>query len=110
MRLGIKGKQIAGVTAIVGLTVVALSALNVARLARVVLHESEARGELLANAILHRAREVVLPGVEPYQALRADGAEVIPPAQLFALDVGIAHERAAVDLWRRVAQDALSGT
>ena len=72
MRLGIKGKQIAGVTAIVGLTVVALSALNVARLARVVLHESEARGELLANAILHRAREVVLPGVEPYQSLRAD--------------------------------------
>lgn len=39
-----------------------------------------------------------------YEALRAHGAELrIPPAQLFALDVGIAHERAAVALWRSVA-------
>ena len=88
MRLGIKGKQIAGVTAIVGLTVVALSALNVARLARVVLHESEARGELLANAILHRAREVVLPGVEPYQALRADpGLRAILESSIYGENV-----------------------
>src|SRR5438132_5572193 len=64
MRLGIKAKQIAAVTAIVGLAVVGLSAVHVTRLARVVLRESQARGELLANAIVHRAREVVVAGAE----------------------------------------------
>ena len=72
MRLGIKGKQIAGVTAIVGIAIVALSALHVARLAEVVLHESHARGQLLANAIFHRAREVVTGSKDPYASLRTD--------------------------------------
>jgi signal transduction histidine kinase len=73
MRVGIKAKQIAAITAIVGLSVVALSAVHVARLARVVLHESQARGELLANTIFHRAREVVVAsGADPYALLRSD--------------------------------------
>ena len=73
MRLGIKAKQIAAVTAIVGLAVVALSAVHATRLARVVLHESQARGELLANTIFHRAREVVVAGTgDPYTPLRSD--------------------------------------
>lgn len=72
MRLGIKGKQIAGVTAIVGVAIVALSALHVTRLAGVVLHESDARGQLLASAIFHRARELVTGAQDPYAALRAD--------------------------------------
>ena len=73
MRLSIKAKQIAAVTTIVGIAVVMLSAVHVARLARVVLHESEARGQLLANAIFHRAREVVVTGAgDPYAALAAD--------------------------------------
>jgi signal transduction histidine kinase len=73
MRLSIKAKQIAAVTTIVGLAVVMLSAVHVARLARVVLHESEARGQLLANAIFHRAREVVVTGAgDPYAALAGD--------------------------------------
>ena len=72
MRLGIKGKQIAGVTGIVGVAVAALSGLYVTRLAEVVLHESYARGQLLSNAIFHRAREVVTGGPEPYAALRTD--------------------------------------
>jgi signal transduction histidine kinase len=72
MRLGIQAKQIAAVTAIVGLAVVALSAVHVTRLARVVLHESDARGQLLANAVLHRAREVVPGSSDPYAALRGD--------------------------------------
>src|SRR6476660_632413 len=73
MRLSIKAKQIAAVTTIVGLAVVMLSAVHVAGLAGVVLHDSEARGQLLANAIFHRAREVVVTGTgDPYTALRAD--------------------------------------
>src|SRR5205814_5592175 len=73
MRLGIKAKQIAAVTAIVGLAVVALSAVHVTRLARVVLHESQARGELLSDTIFHRAREVVITAnPDPYAALRSD--------------------------------------
>ena len=72
MRLGIKGKQIAGVTAIVGVAVVALSALYVTRLAEVVLQESYGRGRLLSNAIFHRARELVTASSEPYAALRSD--------------------------------------
>src|SRR6266480_256496 len=74
MRLGIKAKQIAAVTAIVGLAVLGLSAVHVTRLAGVVLHESQARGELLSNAIFHRAREVVLAGGADtvYAALRND--------------------------------------
>ena len=72
MRLGIKAKQIGGVTAIVGLSIVALSAINLTRLAGVVLHESHARGQLLANAIFHRAREVVTATPDAYSAMRGD--------------------------------------
>jgi signal transduction histidine kinase/regulator of extracellular matrix RemA (YlzA/DUF370 family) len=72
MRFGIRGKQIAGVTAIVGLAIVVLSALNVARIAGVVLRESQARGQLITNAIFHRAREVVTGSADPYQAMRDD--------------------------------------
>jgi len=72
MQLTIRVKQIAAVTALVGLVVVSLSALHVARLARVGLHESQARGELLANAIFHRVRQVVTESPDPYLAIRTD--------------------------------------
>jgi signal transduction histidine kinase len=72
MRLGIKAKQIASVTAIVGLAIVALSVINLTRLARVVLHESHARGQLLSNTIFHRAREIVTATPDAYTLMRAD--------------------------------------
>ncbi|MBM3819080.1 MAG: HAMP domain-containing protein [Acidimicrobiia bacterium] len=72
MRVGIKAKQIAGVTVIVGVAVVALSGLYVTRLAGVVLTEAYGRGQLLSNAIIHRAREVVPGSPEPYTALGTD--------------------------------------
>src|SRR4029453_19629763 len=72
MRLGIKAKQIAGVTAIVGLAIAALSAMHLARLARVGLLESHARGQLLANTIFHRAREVVSETPNAYEMMRTD--------------------------------------
>jgi signal transduction histidine kinase len=72
MRLGIKGKQVLGVTSLVSGVVVILSLLHLTRLARVSLDESRARAELLANSIYHRAREVVRDPTAPYQALRSD--------------------------------------
>lgn len=88
MRLGIRTKQIAGVTAIVGIAIVALSALYITRLSRVVLQESQSRGELLANAIYHRSREVVTTAREPYAALRADpGLRSILESSLYGPNV-----------------------
>src|SRR5438128_8605496 len=90
MRLGIKAKQIAAVTAIVGLAVVMLSAVYVTRLARVVLHESQARGELLSNTIFHRAREVVIAAGsnDPYVALRSDpGLRAILESSIYGENV-----------------------
>src|SRR5688572_13503154 len=103
MRLGIRGKQIIGVTVIVGLVVVALSALYVATLADMVLQESHSRGELLKNAILERARELVIANEDPYPALGEDrglrailqsswyGENVTGAAILDLDDVVIAH-------------------
>ena len=73
MHLGIKAKQVGGVSLIVGLAVVMLSLLHVTFVARVLLEESRARGELLANTIFQRAKDVVPGQAEPYAALRADG-------------------------------------
>jgi len=88
MRLSIRAKQIAGVTAIVGVSVVVLSTLYVTRLSRVVLHESSSRGQLLASAILHRARELVTTGDDPYAALRNDpGLRAILESALYGESV-----------------------
>jgi signal transduction histidine kinase len=72
MRLGIKGKQVLGVTSIVAAVVVVLSLLHVANLAHLSLEESKARAELLADAIYHRAHQVDIARADPYEALRAD--------------------------------------
>jgi hypothetical protein len=72
MRLGIKGKQVLGVTSIVVVVVVVLSLLNLARLAGVSLLESSARAELLANAVSHRARQVGVEESNPLASLRSD--------------------------------------
>src|SRR5476649_720667 len=88
MRLGIKGKQVLGVTAIVGAAVVVLSVLHLAQLASVSLDESRARAELLANAIYHRAQQVVAPGADPLAALRADtGLRSILESSLYSDNV-----------------------
>jgi signal transduction histidine kinase len=91
MRLGIKGKQVLGVTSIVGAVVVILSLLHLGNLARVSLAESHARAELLANAIFNRAREVIVSGVDPLDALRRDqGLRSILASSLLAKNVTFA--------------------
>jgi signal transduction histidine kinase len=71
--MSIKSRQVAGVTTLVVLIVIALSAYHLATLARLSLQESAARGELLRQAIFQRAREVVPAAKDPYAALREDG-------------------------------------
>ena len=91
MRLGIKGKQVLGVTTIVALIVAALSLMHLAELARVKLDESRSRAELLANAVYHRAREVVASGNDPAPALTADpGLRSILESSLYSPNVTFA--------------------
>lgn len=72
MRFSIRVKQIVGVTAIVGLAVVALSILYAARLTDVVVRESYARGQLMAKTILHHAGVIVTADGDPWEQLRSD--------------------------------------
>ena len=72
IRLSIRLKQILGVTALVGVVVVSLSVVNLARIARLSLEESRARGELLTNLVFHRALAVVTSRETAYAELAAD--------------------------------------
>ena len=91
MRLGIKAKQVLGVTTIVGAVVVVLSAVHVAKLARVSLDESSAQAGLVANAAFHRARAVVSDDTDPYVALASDaGLRSILEASLYSQSVTFA--------------------
>jgi signal transduction histidine kinase len=88
MRLGIKGKQVLGVTSIVGTVVVILSLVNLARLASVSLDESRARADLLAKAIVHRGKMIVVPGSSPYETLHSDtGLRSILESSLYSRNV-----------------------
>src|SRR5262245_19837603 len=88
MRLSIRVKQSVGVTAIVGLAVVALSGLYTMRLADVVVNESFSRGRMLTKAILQRAGSVVTGEGDPYAALRDDpGLRAILQSSLYGEDV-----------------------
>jgi signal transduction histidine kinase len=107
MRLSIRSTQIVAVSALVGVVVVVLSAMHVTRLAQTGLTESEARGELLANAIFHRVRQVVIESPDPYLGIQADpglqallqasiyGASVTDAAILDIENVIVAHSDAA---------------
>ena len=86
--MSIRLKQILGVTALVGAVVVALSVANLARIARLSLEESRARGELLTNAVFHRAYEVVTSRDAAYAELAADaGIRSILQASIYSDDV-----------------------
>jgi signal transduction histidine kinase len=72
MRIGIRTKQVAGVTAVVALAAMALSTWYVASLARFLLEDSRSNAELLAKTIYQRTFEVVSRGGDPIVALQAD--------------------------------------
>jgi len=71
--LSIKSRQVAGVTTLVVLVVVAVSAYHLATLARLSMQETASRGDLLKQAIFQSAREVVPGAKDPYVALQHDG-------------------------------------
>jgi len=88
VHLGIKAKQILGVSLIVGIAVVGLSLLHVTFVARVLLEESRARGEMLANTVFQRAKDVVPGQADPWAAIRADaGLHNILESAAFARNV-----------------------
>jgi len=88
MRLSIRVKQIIGVTTIVGLSVVGLSALYAMRLADVVVRQSYSRGQFLTKAVLESAGSIVIGGGDPYAALREDpGLRAILQSSLYGDDV-----------------------
>src|SRR5262245_11106318 len=91
MRLGIKGKQVLGVTSIVTAVVVLLSVLYLSKLASIHLLESRGRAQFIANAIFQRAREVVSAGGDPSQALRTDpGLQSVLVSSYYSPDVSFA--------------------
>ena len=72
--MGIKAKQVAGVTTLVVVVVAAISTYHLSALMRLSFEETASRGQMLAQAIFQRAREVVAQGLtDPYEALRQDG-------------------------------------
>jgi signal transduction histidine kinase len=84
MRLSIRAKQIAGVTAIVGVTVVVLSGLYLARLAGFVVDESNARAQNLGYTILHRVSQLDIDRADRYAALKNDsGLKSILEASIY---------------------------
>jgi signal transduction histidine kinase len=88
MHLGIKAKQIGGVSLIVGLAVVMLSLIHVTLVARVLLSESKARAELVANVIYQRLFDVVPGQAEPYRAMAEDGGiRAILASSAYSLNV-----------------------
>ena len=70
--LSIKTKQVAGVTLMVTVTVVVLSAWSLSSLLTVRLEETHARAQLVAKALYHRAFAAVQEGGDPIAALRND--------------------------------------
>jgi signal transduction histidine kinase len=91
MRLGIKGKQVLGVTLIVGAVAAGLSLMHLSRLAQINLDESRERAKMVADAIFHRAFEAVRTDRNPQQALRNDpGLRSILEASVYAKNVSFA--------------------
>jgi signal transduction histidine kinase len=88
VRLGIKGKQVLGVTLIVGAVAAGLSLMHLARLARISLDESKSRAELVGKAVFHRAFQAVQDARDPVQALKNDpGLRSILESSLYAKNV-----------------------
>jgi signal transduction histidine kinase len=72
MRVGIRTKQVAGVTAVVGLSIAVLFGWYVVSLAQILLEGSRSRAQVLQYAVYQRAFALVARGGDPIAALRED--------------------------------------
>src|SRR3954470_9592112 len=72
MRVSLRAKQTAAVTALIALSMTALSTQHLANLARVGLENSRRNGELLGRVIYQKARETTAGAVDPVVALQND--------------------------------------
>ena len=72
MRLSLRARQVSVVTALAVVSTVVLAGFYLSTLLTVGLDEDRARGELLARALFHRAREVVADAEDLHRALRDD--------------------------------------
>src|SRR5512134_3547177 len=72
MRVSLRARQTAAVTALIALAMTVLSVQHLANLARVGLEDSRGIGELLGRMIYQRAREAIAAGNDPVEALRTD--------------------------------------
>jgi signal transduction histidine kinase len=88
VRFGIKAKQVAGVTVLVGLAVIILSAWYLSELARVHLEQTQAQAKIVADSISTRVDDVIRSGADPYVGLRTDpGLQSILHASLILRSV-----------------------
>src|SRR5690348_10586007 len=89
MALSIKTKQVAGVTAIVALAVLLLTAWYISSTMALWLDGTRARAELVANMITQRAVDVVRAGGDPVTALQNDSGlqSVLQSAIAYSPDV-----------------------
>ena len=107
MRLGIKAKQVAGVTLLVGFAVVMLSAWYLSELARLRLEDTNARARAIAQTISQRAFDAIAAGVDPRTVVQTDaGLQSILTASLLLEDVQYA---AITDVNNVVIAHSLNG-
>jgi signal transduction histidine kinase len=87
MPLSIRTKQIAGVTALVGLVAVLLSLWYLSSIARVQLRETQARAEFISKAIYERLFGFVAEGNDPAAIQRDPGLQSIMNASNYGANV-----------------------
>jgi signal transduction histidine kinase len=106
MRVGIRTKQVAGVTAIVGLAVAVLFGWYLAALAQILLESSRSRAQLISNAAYQRTFALVARGGDLgalNEALRTDdGLRTI--LESIAFSQGLVYA-VIVDPHRRIIAD-----
>ncbi len=72
MRISVRTKQVAGVTAIVFAVVAFLGGYYMLSLARVFIHDTRVRAELIANGVYQRIAQLTLDGGDLSTAIRTD--------------------------------------
>jgi len=107
-RLGIRGRQVLGVTAIVAVSVLLLTGWYLVSLAELLFAERQARAALVANTVYQRAVVVVASGEEPMSSLASDGGlRAILEGSVYTGDIAYA---AVVNAQGRIVAHTIPGS